>query len=100
MKTTHLLRPLALAFLVAAASLTACSTGTDSGDTNVEHSDSKSDAPMQEGPATGGSDSTTAGLRPDSVQHPTGQQLLDHAADAHDRNRDGLEDEPQNPTQK
>ncbi|HEX8349728.1 MAG TPA: hypothetical protein VF598_07190 [Hymenobacter sp.] len=92
MKTLHVLRPLVLAAFAAVASLTACSTGTDSGDVNVERSDSKSDAPMQEGPASAGSDSTTAGLTPDSVQRPTGKQLYDRASDAHDRNHDGLED--------
>lgn len=97
MKFTHSFRPLAFASLLVVASLTACSTGDDTGDTNVERGGSKSDAPMQEGPASAGSDSTTAGLRPDSIQHPTGKQLYDHAADAHDRNHDGLEDEP--PTQ-
>lgn len=95
MKITHLLRPLAFASVLAVSSLTSCSTGTDSGDTNVERGASKSDAPMQEGPASQGSDSTTAGLRPDSVQRPTGKELYDRAADAHDRDRDGLEDDPQ-----
>ncbi|WP_324675574.1 hypothetical protein [Hymenobacter sp. GOD-10R] len=95
MKLSHSFRPLAFASLLSVASLASCSTGTDSGDTNVERGTSKSDAPMQEGPASAGSDSTTAGLRPDSVQRPTGKQLYDHAADAHDRNHDGLEDEPQ-----
>jgi len=94
MKLTYFLRPLAFASILATGSLAACSTGTESGATNVERSSSKSDAPMQEGPATGGSDSTTAGLRPDSIQHPSGKQLYDHAAEAHDRNHDGLEDEP------
>ncbi|OUJ75160.1 hypothetical protein [Hymenobacter crusticola] len=99
MKLTHSFRSFAFASLLGIASLTSCSTGTDSGDTNVERGTSKSDAPMQEGPASGGSDSTTAGLRPDSAQRPTGKQLYDHAADAHDRNHDGLEDE-QPPQQK
>ena len=95
MKLTHSLRPLAFASLLAMASLSACSTGTDSGDTNVERGASKSDDAMMEGSASAGSDSTTAGLRPDSVRRPTGRELYDRAADAHDRDHDGLEDAPE-----
>jgi hypothetical protein len=85
---TFLLRPLALAFLLASASLTACNTGTDSGDTNVERGDDKT-----KDPAPGErSSSNTNGTASDTAKVTTGKDLYDHAGEAKDRNNDGIED--------
>ncbi|UOQ53389.1 hypothetical protein [Hymenobacter cellulosivorans] len=85
---TFLLRPLTLAFCLAAASLTACNTGTDSGDTNVERGADKT-----KDPAPGErSSSNTNGLAGDTTKVVTGKDQYDHAGEAKDRNNDGLED--------
>ncbi|UOQ72539.1 hypothetical protein [Hymenobacter cellulosilyticus] len=85
---TFLLRPLALAFLLATASLTACNTGNDSGDTNVERGADKT-----KDPAPGErSSSNTNGMANDTAKVTTGKDLYDHAGEAKDRNNDGLED--------
>ena len=83
---------LALA-LPAALSFTACSSGTTSGDTNVERGyTKKGPAAPQDGTPNG--DSATAGLRPDTAaaHRPTGRDLYKAAANAKDRNHDGLAD--------
>lgn len=84
----NLLRPLMLAFLLASASLTACNTGTGSGDTNVERGADKTKDPDPGQNST----SNTNGQAGDTTQNPTGQQLYDRAGDAKDRNNDGIED--------
>ena len=83
-------RILALAATLA-ATLSACSSGTKEGDTNVERGYSKK-GPAADKDGTAGGDSVTAGLMADTVHGPTGQQLLEKSADAQDRNRDGLAD--------
>ncbi|GAA4014785.1 hypothetical protein GCM10022408_30030 [Hymenobacter fastidiosus] len=85
---TVLLRPLALALLLATASFTACNTGTGSGDTNVERGADKTKDPDSGQRAT----SNTTGTANDTTRVTTGQDLYDHAADAKDRNNDGIED--------
>ena len=79
--------------LAAAVSLTACSSGTTSGDTNVERGyTKKGPAAPQDG--TAGGDSATAGLVPDTAaaHRPTGRDLYKAADKAKDRNHDGLAD--------
>lgn len=92
MKTNFFFRPLALAFLLT-ASLSACSTGNDSGDTNVEEGSNKSSTPMMEDPqGTTSSDSVTTGMNADTAAGPTVREQYDRASEARDRNKDGLED--------
>ncbi|PJJ54623.1 hypothetical protein [Hymenobacter chitinivorans] len=85
---TFLLRPLALAFLLATVSLTACNTGTDKGDTNVERGADKTKDPAPGQTST----SNTNGAASDTAKVTTGQDLYDHAGEAKDRNNDGIED--------
>ncbi len=89
MKRLSLPRLLAVA-LLAPAALTACNTGTNTGDTNVEAGVHKSSDP-DPGQATL-SDSATSGLRRDTTRTPTGRQVYENAADAKDRNNDGVAD--------
>ena len=84
------LRPVAVACALA-ATLSACSSGTKEGDTNVERGYTK------KGPAAGqdgvaGGDSATAGLARDTTHRPTGKDLYKAAGEAKDRNHDGLAD--------
>jgi predicted small secreted protein len=88
MKTVFFRPALALAFLLTTASLSACNTGTDSGDTNVERSDDKTKDPDSGQRAT----SNTTGTANDTAHVTTGKELYDHAGDAKDRNNDGIED--------
>ena len=78
--------------LTAALSLNACSSGTNSGDTNVERGyTKKGPAAGQDGTANG--DSATAGLVADTAaRNPTGKELYRAAGKAKDRNHDGLAD--------
>ena len=78
--------------LTAALSLSACSSGTKSGDTNVERGyTKKGPAAGQDGTANG--DSATAGLVADTAaRNPTGKELYRAAEKAKDRNHDGLAD--------
>ena len=85
---TVLLRPLALAALLTTTALTACNTGTSAGDTNVERGADKTKDPD---PGTT-STSNTTGTVVDTVPTSTGKAQYEHAADAKDRNNDGLED--------
>ncbi|MBC6697079.1 hypothetical protein [Hymenobacter sp. BT190] len=85
----HLLPSLLVATLVA-GSLTACDTGTSTGDTNVEYGDYKKKDP--DPGQTTASDSATAGLQPDTAAGPTGRQQYEKAAEAVDRNKDGIAD--------
>ena len=79
--------------LTLAVSLTACSSGTKSGDTNVERGYTKK-GPAAPKDGTAGGDSATAGLTADTAaaHRPTGRDLYKAAAKAKDRNHDGLAD--------
>ncbi|OWP64892.1 hypothetical protein CDA63_00600 [Hymenobacter amundsenii] len=90
MKMISALRPLA-AMLLLTGSLTACSTGSDNGSTNVERDDNKSPDPTDMRPNNTGADSATAGLNPDTARTSVRDQY-ENAADAKDRNRDGIAD--------
>ncbi|WBO83551.1 hypothetical protein [Hymenobacter yonginensis] len=78
------------AALLLATSLTACNTGTSTGDTNVETGAAKTKDPDPGQPTT--SDSATAGLQRDTTASPTGRQQYEKAADAVDRDKDGIAD--------
>ena len=85
-----ILRSLAVAGTLA-LSLSACSSGTKEGDTNVERGDTKKGpAATADGVADG--DSATAGLTRDSTHRVTGKDLYKAAGSAKDRNHDGLAD--------
>lgn len=88
MKRTLL--PRLLAALLVSATFSACDTGTKAGDTNVETGDYKTKDP-DPGQSTL-SDSATAGLQRDTANRPTGRQVYEKAADAKDRNNDGIAD--------
>ena len=87
---TRTLRLLALTAALPLA-LSACNTGGNTGDTNVETGASKKmtdnhpDRPMN-------GDSMAAGIARDTSGQPTGKQLYDNAAQAKDKNHDGLAD--------
>ena len=86
----NILRPLAVACALT-ATLSACSSGTKEGDTNVEvGSTKKGMAATADGVANG--DSATAGIARDTTHKPTGKDLYKAAGDAKDRNHDGLAD--------
>jgi len=85
------LRPLAAACICAAA-LSACSSGTKPGDTNVETGHDKERPLTHEVGGTAGGDSVTAGLQADTIHRPTGKDLLKEAGKAVDRNKDGIAD--------
>ena len=83
-------RPFAVACALT-ATLSACSSGTKEGSTNVERGyTKKGPAATADGVANG--DSTTAGLTRDSTHHTTGKDLYKAAGEAKDRNHDGLAD--------
>ena len=85
-----LLRSFAMAGTLA-LSLSACSSGTKEGDTNVERGyTKKGPAATADGVADG--DSATAGLSRDTTHHVTGKDLYKAASSAKDRNHDGLAD--------
>ena len=78
--------------LVLGLSLGACSTGTDSGETNVEESDAKDKNPNEH---------NVSGKQPTSTDS-SDLETLDNAyektdgdSDAHDRDNDGIVDKPQ-----
>jgi len=90
MNRTFRLLALAAAFPLA---LSACNTGGNTGDTNVESGAAKKmeeNAPQQ--PANG--DSLAAGIARDTTNRPTGKEQFDNAAKSRDRDHDGLADEP------
>lgn len=71
--------------------LSACSTGTKDGDTNVEKGTAKKmEENAQQQPMNG--DSLAAGIARDSTSRPTGRELYDAAGKAKDKNHDGLAD--------
>ncbi|GAA3991807.1 hypothetical protein [Hymenobacter antarcticus] len=84
-----ILRPFTVACALA-VSLSACSSGTKEGDTNVERGYTKKGLAAADGVA--GGDSATAGLTRDSTHHVTGKDLYKAASSAKDRNHDGLAD--------
>jgi hypothetical protein len=85
-----ILRPLAVACALT-ATISACSSGTKDGDTNVERGyTKKGPAATADGVANG--DSVTAGISRDTTHTPTGKELYKAASDAKDRNHDGLAD--------
>jgi hypothetical protein len=86
-----LFRPLALAGALTVA-LSACSSGTKPGDTNVETGHDKERPLTHEVGGTAGGDSVTAGLHADTTNRPTGKDLLKEAGKAVDRNKDGIAD--------
>ncbi|WP_426060303.1 hypothetical protein [Hymenobacter sp. B1770] len=90
----NLLRPLAVACALT-ATLSACSSGTKEGDTNVERGHNKI-RPMVAGdglPGNTASDSATSGMtRQTGPRQPTGKEVYKAAADAKDRNHDGIAD--------
>ncbi|WP_143080097.1 hypothetical protein [Hymenobacter arizonensis] len=87
----NLLRPLALACALT-ATFSACSSGTKEGDTNVERGYTKKRTPNHiDGSPTG--DSATSGMtRQTGPRQPTGKEVYKAAADAKDRNHDGIAD--------
>jgi predicted small secreted protein len=89
MKRPSLLSLLAATALLA-SSLTACNTGTATGDTNVESGANKTKDP--DPGQTTMSDSATAGLQRDTAAGPTGRQVYENAAEAVDRDKDGIAD--------
>jgi hypothetical protein len=84
--------------------LSACSSGTKSGDTNVEKGSAKDLESNNEpsrvskdngdgaNPGSTNGDSLAAGLSRDTTNRPTGKQLFNAAGQAKDRNHDGLAD--------
>ena len=96
MHLKNLLRPLAIACALT-ASLSACSSGTNEGDTNVEVGHEKARPTTHGTDGEGGTgvangDSTTAGISRDTSTRPTGKELYKAAGEAKDRNHDGLAD--------
>ena len=89
MSLNLILRPFAVACALA-VSLSACSSGTKEGDTNVERGYTKKGPAAADGVADG--DSATAGLTRDTAHHVTGKDLYKAASSAKDRNHDGLAD--------
>lgn len=90
MSLKNFLRPLALACALT-ATLSACSSGTKEGSTNVERGyTKKGPTAATDGVANG--DSTTSGLTRDTMHHVTGKELYKAAGDAKDRNHDGIAD--------
>lgn len=92
MKYSSTPRLMIAAALLATASLTACNTGNDAGDTNVERGSQKNRDSDQLNTATSSSDSATSGLQRDTSHAPSNRQVYEGAADRKDRNNDGLAD--------
>ncbi|OGX84241.1 hypothetical protein BEN47_16435 [Hymenobacter lapidarius] len=90
MKFQQLLRPFAVACILT-ATLSACSSGTKEGDTNVERGRNK-DSHVADGVGVVGGDSATAGLVRDTARTVTGRDLYKAAGEATDRNHDGIAD--------
>ncbi|RYY13564.1 MAG: hypothetical protein EOO36_15620 [Cytophagaceae bacterium] len=85
---TRTLRLLAFAAALPLA-LSACSSGTEPGDVNVERGSNKKINGSQQ-PSNG--DSLAAGIPRDTSNHPTGRQLYQNANQSRDKNHDGLAD--------
>ena len=88
MTRTFRLLGLAAAFALA---LSACHTGSNPGDTNVEQGSAKR-LEANKPHATANGDSLAAGISRDTTRRPTGKQLFNAADRATDRNHDGLAD--------
>ncbi|UOQ65705.1 hypothetical protein [Hymenobacter volaticus] len=92
MKYSSTPRLLIAAALLATASLTACNTGNDTGDTNVERDSYKDNDSNDMQASSSASDSATAGLQRDTSNTPSNRKVYEDAADRKDRNNDGLAD--------
>ena len=84
------LRLLALAAALPLA-LSACSSGTEPGDVNVERGSNKRIMAAKE-QGTPNGDSLTAGIARDTTNRPTGKELYNAADRSTDKNHDGLAD--------
>lgn len=93
MNRTFRLLALAAAFPLA---LSACNTGGNTGDTNVESGAAKKMEENAPQPAAN-ADSLAAGLARDTTNRPTGKEQFDNAAKSRDRDHDGLADKPGQP---
>ncbi|WP_152560000.1 hypothetical protein [Hymenobacter sp. IS2118] len=92
MQFKYLFRPFALACALT-ATLSGCSSGTTDGDTNVERGSNKRRPTTTTAPGTPAGDSATSGLNRETGPHqPTGKEVYKAAADAKDRNHDGIAD--------
>ncbi|WP_426493223.1 hypothetical protein [Hymenobacter sp. 102] len=91
MKRLSSLCSLAVAALLV-VSVSACNTGSSSGDTNVERGAEKSNDPATQQNATLAADSATSGLQRDTAAMPTGRQQYESATERKDRNNDGIAD--------
>jgi len=91
----RIFRFLALA-AVSTLTLSACSSGTKDGDTNVEKGTAKKMEESVPQPAAN-ADSLAAGIARDTIHRPTGKEQFDNAAKSTDRNHDGLADKPGQP---
>lgn len=81
-----------LAFiLTTAAALSACNSGTNTGDTNVERAQHK-EGPMAEEDGNPAGDSATSGLRRAPKTQVSGREQFEKADETVDRNHDGLAD--------
>jgi hypothetical protein len=76
--------------------LSACSSGTKEGDTNVEKGSAKKMEENAPEPAAN-ADSLASGLARDTTHRPTGKEQFDNAAKSRDRDHDGLADDPNQP---
>ncbi|HEX8424831.1 hypothetical protein [Hymenobacter sp.] len=92
MKYSSTPRLLVAAALLATASLTACNTGNDTGDTNVERDSYKDNDSNDMQSSAANSDSSTSGLQRDTTHAPSTRQVYEGAADRIDRNNDGIAD--------
>ena len=88
-------RLLALAAALPLA-LSACNTGGNTGDTNVEKGSAKKMEENAPEPAAN-ADSLASGLARDTTHRPTGKEQFDNAAKSRDRDHDGLADDPNQP---
>lgn len=86
----NFLRPFAVA-AVLTATLSACSSGTKDGSTNVERGYTKK-GPAARADGVSNGDSISAGLARDTIHHVTGKELYRASGEAKDRNHDGLAD--------
>lgn len=86
-------RTLRLLVLAAALplALSACNSGGDTGDTNVEQGSAKK-GPTAPQDGTSNGDSLAAGIPRDTTNRPTGKELFKAADRAKDRNHDGIAD--------
>lgn len=87
MKNVHLF----IFLLAATVSLSACNSGTDKGDTNVESSGAKENTSAQTDGTPAG-DSATSGMRRAPSTQVSGKEQFEKADQTVDRNKDGLAD--------